>query len=98
MQGSDRQIDVEALAIEMGLIQVSDDGTIEAYVDEVLAQHPDEVARYKEGKTSLMGFFVGQVMKASGGQADPEVTKAQLQEKLDITNCELETWRNWAER
>jgi aspartyl-tRNA(Asn)/glutamyl-tRNA(Gln) amidotransferase subunit B len=83
MKGSDRQIDVEALAIEMGLIQVSDDGTIEAYVDEVLAQHPEEVSRYKEGKTALMGFFVGQVMKFSGGQANPERTKTCLEEKLD---------------
>jgi len=82
MQECDRQIDVEALAEEMGLLQVSDDDTIKGYIDKVIEQHPEEVARYKGGKTALMGFFVGQVMKASGGQADPEVTKAQLQEKL----------------
>jgi len=83
MQECDMQIDVEALAREMGLLQVSDDDIIEGYVDDVLSQHPDEVARYKEGKTALMGFFVGQVMKVSGGQANPELTKANLQEKLD---------------
>jgi len=83
MQECDMQIDAEALAREMGLLQVSDDDIIEGYVDDVLSQHPDEVARYKEGKTALMGFFVGQVMKVSGGQANPELTKANLQEKLD---------------
>jgi len=83
MQECDRQIDVEALAREMGLLQVSDDDTIKGYVDKVLSEHPEEVARYKEGKTALMGFFVGQVMKVSGGQANPELTKANLQEKLD---------------
>jgi len=83
MQECDRQIDVEALAREMGLLQVSDDDIIEGYVDKVLAEHPEEVARYKEGKTALMGFFVGQVMKISGDKANPELTKANLQEKLD---------------
>lgn len=76
------KMDVEALAIEMGLIQVSDDDTIEAYVDEVLAQHPEEVSRYRAGKTALMGFFVGQVMKVSGGQANPEVVKQCLIAKM----------------
>jgi len=88
---SEPQIDVEAIAIEMGLIQVSDDDTIEGHVDKVIEQHPVEVARYKEGKTGLFGFFMGQVMKASGGKANPEVIKTQLQQKLEITNCEPKT-------
>ena len=83
MQECDRQIDVEALAKEMGLLQVSDDDAIKGYVDKVLSEYPEEVARYKEGKTALMGFFVGQVMKISGGQVNPEITKKNLQEKLD---------------
>jgi len=79
---SEPQIDVEAIAIEMGLIQVSDDDTIKGYVDKVIEQHPAEVARFKEGKTGLFGFFVGKVMKASGGKANPEIVKECLTVKM----------------
>jgi Asp-tRNA(Asn)/Glu-tRNA(Gln) amidotransferase B subunit len=48
----------------------------------VLAENPDEVARYREGKTGLMGFFVGQVMKETKGQANPAVVNEVLGEKL----------------
>jgi aspartyl-tRNA(Asn)/glutamyl-tRNA(Gln) amidotransferase subunit B len=51
-------------------------------VDEVLSAHPDEVARFREGETKLMAFFVGQVMKRSKGKADPKGVQPVLQEKL----------------
>lgn len=54
-----------------GLAQVSDSGRIEGWVDEVLAAHPDEVTRFREGERRLQGFFMGEVMKRSRGKADP---------------------------
>ena len=55
-----------------GLVQVRDDSALEAWVREVVDAHPDEVARFKGGEAKLVGFFVGQVMKRSGGKADPK--------------------------
>ena len=74
---------IEDIAKELDLIQVSDDSEIEQFVDQVITQHPEEVARYKEGKTALMGFFMGQVMKVSRGQANPELAQSLLRKKLD---------------
>ena len=65
-----------------GLKQVSDSGAIEAEVDTVLAANPDQVAAYKGGKDKLMGFFVGQVMKATQGKANPQAVNEILQKKL----------------
>lgn len=66
-----------------GLKQVTDTGAIEAMIDEVLAKNEDKVTQYRSGKDKLFGFFVGQVMKASGGKANPgavnEILKAKLQ-------------------
>ena len=76
--GSPRRI-VEA----RGLQQLSDPAAIRALVDEVIAQHPEEVAAYKGGNQKLFGFFVGQVMKASKGKANPQVANAQIREALD---------------
>ncbi len=67
---------------EKGLVQVTDASAIEAIVDQVIADHPDETARYREGKTKLMGFFVGQVMRASKGKANPQLVNQILKEKL----------------
>lgn len=67
---------------EKGLAQVSDTGAIEAEVDRVIAAHPDEVARFQGGHTKVMGFFVGQVMKATKGQANPKVVNQLLAKKL----------------
>jgi aspartyl-tRNA(Asn)/glutamyl-tRNA(Gln) amidotransferase subunit B len=53
-------------------------------VEEVLADHPDEVERFKAGETKLMGFFVGQVMKRSKGKADPKAVQPVLQSRLRI--------------
>ncbi|HET6577002.1 MAG TPA: Asp-tRNA(Asn)/Glu-tRNA(Gln) amidotransferase subunit GatB [Gemmatimonadales bacterium] len=71
-----------AAAERLGLIQVSDQGALAGWVDEVLAAHPAEVARYRGGEAKLMGFFVGQVMKRSQGKADPKGVQPVLQEKL----------------
>jgi len=72
----------QVVAERLGLVQVSDQGALAGWVDEVLAAHPAEVARYKAGETKLMGFFVGQVMKRSKGKADPKGVQPVLQEKL----------------
>ena len=67
---------------ERGMKQVSDTGAIEAVIDQVLADNPDKVAAYKGGKTGLLGFFVGQCMKAMKGQGNPKVINQLLAEKL----------------
>jgi aspartyl-tRNA(Asn)/glutamyl-tRNA(Gln) amidotransferase subunit B len=65
-----------------GLRQVSDAGAIEPIIDAVLAKNPDSVAKYKAGRTNLLGFFVGQVMKQSGGKANPKLVNELVQKKL----------------
>ena len=65
-----------------GLVQVSDTGAIEAAVDQVLAASVAEVERYKAGNKKLMGFFVGQVMKAMKGKGNPAVVNQLLKQKL----------------
>ena len=54
-----------------GLKQISDTGALEAIIDGVIAANPKQVDQYKSGKTAVLGFLVGQVMKASRGQANP---------------------------
>ena len=65
-----------------GLKQITDTGAIEALVDEVLANNPSQVEAYKGGQEKMMGYFVGQVMKTSGGQANPGQVNKMLKEKL----------------
>ncbi len=65
-----------------GLKQISDTGALAKIVDEVIAANPKQVEQYKGGKTSVLGFFVGQVMKASRGQANPAAVNQLLKEKL----------------
>ena len=67
---------------ERGLKQVSDSGEIEALIDTIIAGNADKVAEYKSGKDKLFGFFVGQVMKASHGKANPKIVNDILREKL----------------
>ena len=74
--------DPRVVAERLGLIQVADGGALARWVDEVLAGHPDEAARYRKGETKLLPFFVGQVMKASKGKADPKRVPQLLQERL----------------
>ena len=78
----DEDKDPAAIVEERGMKQVSDTGAIEAVVDGVIAANPDEVARYKEGNTKLIGFFVGQCMKEMKGQGNPKVINQLLAQKL----------------
>jgi len=74
----------EAAAIveAKGLRQVTDTGAIDAVIDQVMAANADKVAEYRSGKDKLFGFFVGQVMKASGGKANPAAVNERLKAKL----------------
>ncbi len=67
---------------QKGLRQVSDKATLEAIVDRILAQNPDKVAAYRAGKTGLLGFFVGQVMRETQGQANPQLLQELVSQKL----------------
>ena len=75
--------DVDEVIDRLGLKQVSDDGAILSIIDEILAANEDKVAEYRGGKEKLFGFFVGQVMKASKGRANPAKVNALLKSKLD---------------
>jgi len=68
---------------EKGLVQISDDSAIEKFVITAIEQNPTQVKQYKEGKTAVMQFFVGQVMKQSKGKANPQIVNKLLREKLD---------------
>jgi aspartyl-tRNA(Asn)/glutamyl-tRNA(Gln) amidotransferase subunit B len=72
-----------AIVEERGLKQTSDTGAIDAEVDKVLAANADKVAEYKSGKPQLFGFFVGQVMKAMAGKANPKLVNERLRAKLE---------------
>lgn len=74
--------DAAAIVEEKGMKQVTDLGAIEKVIDEVMAANPDKVAEYKSGKDKLFGFFVGQVMKLSGGKANPNAVNELLKQKL----------------
>jgi aspartyl-tRNA(Asn)/glutamyl-tRNA(Gln) amidotransferase subunit B len=74
--------DPAAIVQEKGLVQVSDSGAIEAIIDEILTKEAGQVAEYRSGKDKLFGFFVGQVMKASKGKANPAVVNELLLSKL----------------
>jgi len=74
--------DPDRIIAERGLAQVSDESAIAAMVDEVIAANPDKVEAYRAGKTALVGFFVGQVVRASGGKANPQVIQKLVAERL----------------
>jgi len=65
-----------------GLKQISDTGALEKIVNEVIAANPKQLEQYRGGKSTVIGFFVGQVMKASRGQANPAVVNELLRKKL----------------
>jgi aspartyl-tRNA(Asn)/glutamyl-tRNA(Gln) amidotransferase subunit B len=71
-----------AIVEAKGLRQVSDSGAIDQAIDAVLARSQDKVAEYRAGKDKLFGFFVGQVMKATGGKANPAQLNELLKKKL----------------
>jgi aspartyl-tRNA(Asn)/glutamyl-tRNA(Gln) amidotransferase subunit B len=72
-----------AIVDREGLRQVSDEGAILSAVAEVIAQSPEQVATYRKGKTSTLGWFVGQVMRRTGGKANPQLVNALLRKALE---------------
>jgi aspartyl-tRNA(Asn)/glutamyl-tRNA(Gln) amidotransferase subunit B len=79
------QKSAESIVKEKGLTQISDTGALEKMIDQVLSSNQSQVAEYNGGKTKLLGFFVGAVMKASKGQANPDVVNEILIRKLKET-------------
>ena len=75
--------EVDDIIKEDGLEQVTDDKEIESMIDEVIANNPEQLDQYKSGKDRLFGFFVGQVMKASQGKANPKQVNDILKSKLE---------------
>ena len=74
--------DPKAIVEEKGLVQVSDEGAILALVDQVIAANPAQVQQFKEGKTAVLQYLVGQLMKLSRGKANPKLAIQMFQEKL----------------
>ena len=74
--------DPAEIVTEKGLVQLSDTGAIEAAIDAVLGNEPGKLAEYRSGRDKLFGFFVGQVMKATGGKANPKLVNELLRQKL----------------
>ncbi|MFQ5747307.1 MAG: Asp-tRNA(Asn)/Glu-tRNA(Gln) amidotransferase subunit GatB [Gemmatimonadota bacterium] len=74
--------DVDAVVREHGLAQVGESGQLEAWVREAIAAHPEEAERLRDGETKLLGFFMGAVMRAAGGKADPGRAREVLQRLL----------------
>ena len=72
----------QTIIAERGLVQVSDTVEIDQLIDDVIAANPDQLASYRAGKEALIGFFVGQVIKASKGKANPKVANERLRLKL----------------
>ncbi len=74
--------DADSVIAEKGLKQISDPAAIEKAIDEVIAKSPGQLADYRAGKDKLFGYFVGQVMKATGGKANPAQLNELLKKKL----------------
>ncbi len=74
--------DAAAIVKEKGLVQISDSGAIEQAIDDILARYPGEAERYRGGDEKLLGFFVGQLMKAMKGRANPQIANELLKKKL----------------
>ncbi len=75
--------DADTVIESKGLKQITDDSAIEAMIDEVIASSPDQLQQYRAGKDKLFGYFVGQIMKASQGKANPAQVNTILKAKLD---------------
>jgi len=74
--------DPETVIVERGLEAMDDPDLLARHVEEALEQHSEEVARYRGGQKGLLGFFIGRVMEATGGRADPKEVRALLEERL----------------
>jgi aspartyl-tRNA(Asn)/glutamyl-tRNA(Gln) amidotransferase subunit B len=68
---------------EKGLVQISDQGTLLPVIEEIIKSNPKVVEDYKNGKEKAFGFFIGQIMKSTRGQANPALVNQLLKEKLD---------------
>ena len=77
-EGSPREV-----AEARDLLQISDTGAVEVIIDQVMAENPDAIERYRGGETKLVGFLVGAVMRASGGKADPKLANELLTRRLE---------------
>jgi aspartyl-tRNA(Asn)/glutamyl-tRNA(Gln) amidotransferase subunit B len=75
--------EADAIIEEKGLKQITDSGAIEKIIDRIVADHPAQLEQYRSGKDKLFGFFVGQVMKATQGKANPAEVNKLLKPKLD---------------
>jgi aspartyl-tRNA(Asn)/glutamyl-tRNA(Gln) amidotransferase subunit B len=75
--------DAAAIVAREGLGQVSDEEALRALVAEVVAQGPEQAATYRKGKTSALGWFTGQVMRKTGGKANPQLVNALLKKALE---------------
>lgn len=74
--------DAETLIKEKGLTQIKDEGALENVIDDIIAKNPKEFERLKGGEEKLLGFFVGQIMKATKGKANPQIVNELLKKKL----------------
>ena len=74
---------VKDIINDKGLVQISDTTEIEKFIDQVLIDNPDNVQKYKDGKTKLLGFFIGEVMKVTKGKANPGLLNQLVKKKLD---------------
>ena len=74
------------LAESMNLIQESDEGSLTGYIQQVIDENQEEVKRYVAGEKQLTGFFMGKLMKASGGKADPKQANSLMRKMLDELN------------
>jgi aspartyl-tRNA(Asn)/glutamyl-tRNA(Gln) amidotransferase subunit B len=75
--------DPEEIVEAQGLKQISDEGALGEVIDQIIADNPDQVGQYREGNTNIVGWFVGQVMQATRGQANPQMANKMLRERLD---------------
>jgi aspartyl-tRNA(Asn)/glutamyl-tRNA(Gln) amidotransferase subunit B len=74
--------EADAIIEKRGLKQITDGGAIEVIIDQVLAESPEQVAQYRAGKDKVYGYFVGRIMKATQGKANPEQVNKLLKDKL----------------
>ena len=73
----------EEIVREKGLVQITDEGQLDEIITQIIADNPGPVEQYREGKTKTFGFFVGQVMKATKGKANPQLVNRLLKKKLE---------------
>ena len=75
--------DPEAIVKDKGLVQMSDEGELATMVKEIVAANPEQVQQFREGKTKVLGFFVGQLMQKTRGQANPQLANQLFQQELN---------------